>query len=462
MKILILGMAPLPGQRARHHSAPGLRTWQLTRPLLERGHQVCLVTFGQAGGGQRGARQRWPSLRQVRLDADAFTDGQQLCSVCAQFGPDAVVAASSYQCTLAAMNLSFGGPLWIDLPGDLMAEAQLRGDQGSAARDWVADYRSVLWPALRRGDRFSVVSRRQRHALIGQLGLAGRLNPQTLGQELVAVIPAAVQGPGRTPGGKARVPWSLPDDAFVVISSGGYNTWTDVQTLAQGLRLAMDREPRLHFVSAGGAIAGHHEQGFELLKQAATASPHAHRMHLPGWLWPADLARLYARAQLGLNLDRPCYEAELGSRNRLLDWLRYGVLPVTTTCTELAATLARQGAALVVPPGDPEALARCLVGQATRGQELAAAGQQGRQLVLQQFSYEATTLPLRGWAAQPQRAGDAGQRILPGLAPGEDLAAELRRLRIQLRATRASPAFWLARRGGSLVRRIWKTLYPKD
>ena len=46
-RLLVFGMAPLPHERSRWHAAPGLRTWQLTRPLVRGGHRVHLVTFGE-------------------------------------------------------------------------------------------------------------------------------------------------------------------------------------------------------------------------------------------------------------------------------------------------------------------------------------------------------------------------------------------------------------------------------
>ena len=38
--------------------------------------------------------------------------------------------------------------------------------------------------------------------------------------------------------------------------SGGYNLWTDVDTLFRGLEAAMARNPKVHFLSTGGAIDG--------------------------------------------------------------------------------------------------------------------------------------------------------------------------------------------------------------
>ena len=49
----------------------------------------------------------------------------------------------------------------------------------------------------------------------------------------------------------------IPDDAFVIFYSGGYNTWTDVETLFAALDQLMADYPQMYFVSTGGKIEGH-------------------------------------------------------------------------------------------------------------------------------------------------------------------------------------------------------------
>ena len=457
MRLLLLGLGPLPFERSRKHSAPGLRTWQFCRPLLQDGHRLRLVTFGEAARGAPPAGSE--GLSRVRLSAGDFLDGPRLRRVRDEFAPEAMITASSYQCTRAAASLGQDSelPLWIDLPGDLLAEAQLRAAAAGDER-LVADYRSILLPALARGDRFSVVSARQRHCLVGQLGLAGRLGPATLGEELVELVPAGVEPPSEPAGRLSSLP---PAGSFVVFSSGGYNTWTDVPTLFQGLAEAMRRDPTIHFVSAGGAIAGHAEQPYQQLQQLVRGSPLRRRFHLLGWLRPGQLRALYARGQLGINLDRPCYEAELGSRNRVLDWLRHGLCCLSTTCSELTSRLADEGLIVGLAPGDPAALARRLLELSAARDELPEMGRRARLVVLQRYSLGRTTQPLRRWALAPCRAGDLP---LPEQLGGQDpeaLAAELQRLDERLRVMHRSLTYRTMRRGERLAGRLKRSIFPK-
>ena len=48
-------------------------------------------------------------------------------------------------------------------------------------------------------------------------------------------------------------------DAFVLLWSGSFNTWCDVDTLFTGIERAMERLPSLVFLSTGGEVRGHDE-----------------------------------------------------------------------------------------------------------------------------------------------------------------------------------------------------------
>jgi len=444
-RLLIIGVSPLPVDRSRRHAAPGLRAWQFARALSRQGHDLCLVTLGERHGSVAGAG---APLRRVSLPAGDFTDAEQLQEIHDDFGPDAVITAGSYQPTVAAYLLRSDRPLWIDLPGDMMAEAQLRAAMDDE-HSFMSDYLSILRRALLRGDHFSAISGAQRLSLVGQLGVAGRLGPGTLGRELVSVVPPAVEPAPRVT--LRPRPDGVPPDAFVLLSSGGYNTWCDVETLVAGLEGAMAQDPGIHFVSAGGAVADHCVERYRRLQELVERSPHARNFHLLGWQWPEELGALYAASQLGINMDLQCYEAELGSRNRLLDWLRHGLPCLTTAGSELARQLCDAGAGWATPPGDPEQLTGRVLELAAEPEQLASAGATGRALVSDRFSPEETTRPLLRWAAAPRRAGDHDAPRPAWDRSPELLEAELARAEAQLRAVRGSLAFRGMRRAEDLA-----------
>jgi len=177
------------------------------------------------------------------------------------FDPQAVIGATVYAASVA-LRLRLELPFWADVFGDFMAEAQARArvgaNDGVVARFWQA-----FLPVLEHADRFSCVCETQRWALTGQLGLSGRLSSLTAFEPLVSLIPCAAEAQ-RSPveAGPLVRGVRLPEEAFLVLWSGSFNTWCDVDTLFAGLELAMRRERRMYFVSTGGAVRGHDEKTY--------------------------------------------------------------------------------------------------------------------------------------------------------------------------------------------------------
>ena len=99
-------------------------------------------------------------------------------------------------------------------------------------------------------------------ALIGELGLAGRLNAATDGHELVSVIPCGVEEDDYVHKTRVFRGIDVDEDAFVVLWSGGFNTWTDIETMFEALIYAMECDPSIHFVATGGQIDGHDEKTY--------------------------------------------------------------------------------------------------------------------------------------------------------------------------------------------------------
>jgi hypothetical protein len=120
-----------------------------------------------------------------------------------------------------------------------MAEAQAK-----AAVDKDDQFLYNYWNQERqvidKGDIFSCVSTPQLYAVIGELGARGRLNQYTNGYNFAYVIlegfPEFEESAYGNGGIRGR---EVAEDDFVVLWSGGYNTWTDVDTLFQALEGAM-------------------------------------------------------------------------------------------------------------------------------------------------------------------------------------------------------------------------------
>ena len=411
--LLVAGVGPLPPQSPARLYAPGLRIWGMARELARAGHAVRLVwaQFGDAAEVSASIIDLAPgdpTARPFVPRAEPVPPGgwpALLVRLAREHAAQAAIGSTDIMNhALATAGLAI--PLWLDYFGDPMAEAQLQAfaaasDAGQAPR-W-----SLVAPALARADRLSGCSREQSGALWGELAACGRLNQHTAFDPLVACLPPWIEPipPDADPTPLVRGV-RAPEDALLIFQTGGFNTWLDVQTLFAALSFAMDRNPRLHFAATGGAIAGHHTGGFARFEAAVAASPHRARFHLLGWLPLGRVPRLIAEGDLGLNVDLPCAEGRLGTRNRLLDWLLEARPVLTTPGCELAEDLIARGHAGPLPHGDPAAAGQALLDYAADSSPLRAAAARGAADLRATQTAAQNLRPLLDWAAAPKPASD--------------------------------------------------------
>lgn len=423
-RILLCGLCPLPFENTLRSFGPGIRTWQMALPLARAGHEVHVRAMRIPGAYEEGAGgsdlETVEGIRIERLDQAAFDDPDALRGRIDELAPDALVGATVYG-SHALARLSPTLPFWADQFGHVMAEAQAKARLEKA--DWPLDhFWSLIEPVLRTADRVSTVSERQRWAAVGELGAVGRLGWRNCGVELTATMPCALVPPRSAEIGPVLRGSRIPHDAFVALWSGGYNVWSDVETLFQALELAMDRRPELHFVSTGGEIGGHDEKTYRGFEKLVAASGHRARFHLQGWV-EADLVPSYqAEADLGVLTEKVMYEGQLGSKNRIVQWLGGGLPVLYNRVGDLGDLLADEGLGLTFEVGDAEAMAERLVWAAENRPALARLAEAARDYASRELTFEATSRELVAWGARPLRAPDRQARI--DLLEQEQLAAE--------------------------------------
>lgn len=413
-------------------TAPGARTWQIVQTVLdglalaERAEaQVMVVGLDSARREASGAAMNI----ELPLDPVLLQDAQANptasftylpCSIedFKQMGqgkwpellseaPAAIVATGSAQpyATAALYARHVQRPLWVDVFGDPLAELQSRAELFPERKDendslyyhtW-----KLLMEALVQGDVFSSLSSRQRYALIGHLGVAGRLNRSTRCYEFVHPIPYGVF-PVTAP------PMPEPRDHayFVVMWCGSFNTWMDVDTLAYGVIKAWQKNRRLRLLIAGGACVGYNELSFQRFSEIVRRENASEAVRVVEWQPFGELNRLYAEADVGLSIDRLTYEAMLGSRTRLIHFLLAGKPVISTTPTELAEDLEREGLLFPFRMGDPDHLAEVLLYAGERRAELSELGRRGREYVLTRYHGRVLGASLIEWLGNPSFAPD--------------------------------------------------------
>jgi glycosyltransferase involved in cell wall biosynthesis len=433
--LLVVGLGPLLDQNVRRFGGQCLRTWHFTKPLLDDGHSVRLVTLPLYDPDD-------PNMENAALVRRAYRDFEYqafsncdfdfihrtLTELARSFAPDAIVGVNHLASWVAA-RLPLAVPLWADLNGYEMAEKQGQaaclGDDSVLAEAWRKE--SLI---ARRADKLSTVSRPQLHALLGEMAGLGRLNRHTFHYHFAHHIPNAAHPafyeltPYSTPapetsadaGGetistpflRGRV---VPEDAFVLLWSGGYNYWTDPDFLFEFLDIALDANPALHFVSTGGAIAGYNEQTYRQFEAHVRTSPNRDRYHLLGWLTGDELLAVYREADLGLNIDEPNYETFFGARNRINNFMAAGLPVLTTYGSEISLLLDEAECGVVCFSHDADELAEMVLSLSRDLPYCRTLGQAARRYAREHFAPETLTQPLRNWAREPQLAPDNAEKL---------------------------------------------------
>ncbi len=412
-KLLVLGHTPLPTEPQRLQNAGNLRTWHLVKPLLDQGHEVRLVGARSQDSYPEGTdpqlERTEANLHYFSVEPELFHDSSYLQEHHDEQQPDAVLGINTYPAS-RAVTIETDRPVWCDLNGWVMAEAQTKaatyGDDRYLSHFW-----NMEQAVLDRADVISTVSRAQQLATVGELATRGRLNRATVGYQFTHHIPNALSEGNYDHRFEVIRGKLVPPDAFVVLWVGGYNTWTDVDLLYRALETTMTQVEDIHFVSTGGAVKGHDDLTFQRFVDLLETSSISDRVHFVGWVPTEHVPSYYHEADLGINVDNRNYETLFGARNRLNDMLKVGLPILTTLGTEISLDLAASELALTVEIGDSDGFAERILWAHTNREQLQAKGRAAADFGAREYSYSRTTEPLVYWARRPQRAPDLGRRV---------------------------------------------------
>jgi len=421
--VIVVGVGPVPAGNPERIYAPGLRLFAFSQTIHRSGFRVLMgeADFNPPKADElriTNCKLRIANSPQVLVEwerrplpLDPHVAAKTIAAWISQEKPIAIVSTTDVM-NLASALAGGDTPRWMDYFGHPMAERQelafVHGSDAGLADQW-----HYILPALLAGDHFSVCSTPQKYALIGELGAAGRLNRLTSGSDLVTVVPPGVVHHEPEPDGRVAFRGSkVPQDAFCLLFTGGYNTWVDEQTLFKGIELAITQEGKagtgrqIHFISTGGEIKGHNEVTFERFRAHVNASPFAERFHFFGWVPLDTLPNFYSEADAAINCDRFTYEGLLGTRNRILSWANFGIPIITTPLCELSCDLISRGFAVGFPVGDADALCDCILKVAKNRGYYKEKAVSARGYILEEYRYEKFLKPLIDWLDRPRISPD--------------------------------------------------------
>ncbi len=291
---------------------------------------------------------------------------------------------------------------------------------------------SVLSGQLERGDLFLCASERQRLFWLGHLDAAGRINPATYDADptlgnLLAVAPFGIEEepPVRDGVGLRGRLAGIDESSRVLLWGGGVYDWLDPLPLIEAVGTLLDEVPELRLVFMGTVHPNPAVSAPAMLVRAralvrSMGIEHAVLFH-EGWVPYEERHNVLLDAEIGVSGHLLHIETALSFRTRILDYI-WACLPVLTTEGDaLGDLVASAGLGVVVPPGDPSAVAHGLRSLLLEP-ERATAARRAIQDIAPSMRWSAALRPLLDFCADPRPAADRhhaeGARLRLDRAPG--------------------------------------------
>ncbi|MFN8445490.1 MAG: glycosyltransferase family 4 protein [Caldilineaceae bacterium] len=416
-KVLLIGYNPPQLIQGVKIEAAHYRTWQFLEPLLDDGHEILLCAGARGEKAQSVAvPEAWAA--QLQVQPIAFGEAGWITPLQAahdRFQPDCIVAVNFSHC-LYATKLRTCKPIWMDIYGDMMTIMQASFYRTQSDRGLETSI-GFMHEVLRTGDAFSGCGAPQKHMTVGELAMAGRLNRRTFGYEFAHVVlpgslPKPDASPKRAPKRQALAAHGIGDDEFVVLWCGGYNTWTDVGTLFRGLEAAMQREPRLRYVSVGANTYEAVDNTYTQLQTLIERSKYKDRFVLLGWRPWSEIPAYYRESDIGINIDALHYETLYGTRTRLTEMIASGLPVITTYGPELSYLLEAKQAGLTFAVGDWQTLGNKLAQIADDPEQRDQLAERALDYARNELSFAATTACVRQWVKAPKLAPDKAPKAV--------------------------------------------------
>ncbi|MGH3977964.1 MAG: glycosyltransferase, partial [Pseudonocardiaceae bacterium] len=283
---------------------------------------------------------------------------------------------------------------------------------------------SVLSNQLRRGDFFLCASERQRHFWLGHLAAIGRLSPTLYDADpttrsLLDVAPFGLSGkPPQRTGPGLREQLGIGAGAKVVLWAGGVYSWFDPLTLLHAVDELRRSHPdvRLVFLGMRHPNPDVPEMGMAGQTRRLAASLGLTGRHVffnESWVPYEQRADWLLDADCGVTTHHEHVETTFAFRTRVLDYLWAG-LPIVTTDGDSFAELVRtEQLGIVVPAGDPGALADALA-RVLYDTGFTAGCRERMVAVAQRYTWETALAPLLEFCRHARPAADR----LRGGGPG--------------------------------------------
>jgi glycosyltransferase involved in cell wall biosynthesis len=277
-------------------------------------------------------------------------------------------------------------------------------------------YREALDVQLRVGDFFLCASERQRDYWLGMLSSVGRINPYTYAQDptfekLIAVVPFGLpreQPLHLRPVLKGVYKSIAPVDK-VLLWGGGVWDWLDAPMLVRAMPLILAHRDDVKVFFMGtrrpNASAAQTSALDDLVALSQDLGLYDRFVFFNDWVDYDQRQNYLLEADLGISLHLDHAETRFAFRTRLLDYLWAGLPMVCTAGDVLGESLAVQGVASLVAPGDVEGLAQAILSLLAIS-DLRAQNEARVKALAEHYRWDRVVQPLVNFCAAPHFAAD--------------------------------------------------------
>ncbi len=396
--ILVIGESPLPNIKSKNRTAYSLRTYQFFQSILKAQYYVDLLTIDTEAESYAMSQKSY-NYKHFVCPRKKRLVIKYIKKFLKTYKYEALVSVNNYPSYLSA-KAKPKIPFWADLNGWIMAEAT---SQAAVINDnaFLSFFYEREKKILMRADKISTVSLAQKYAVYGELAFIGRLNSKTNGYDFVSVIKNATDNFNEDIKDKKVFRGTkIPEDAFVVSFIGGYNTWVDEITLFKSLELSIKINPKIYYVSTGGAIKGLNDITYKNFLSLVKQSKYKDHYCFLGWVKTEDIPSIYKESDCGINTDKMCIETLTGARNRINEMIKYGLPVITTEGSEISKEL--KGVSLVVKNGDFEKISEYIIKLACNKELCKEITENQKTYASKNWNYLCTTKDLIAWLQYPK------------------------------------------------------------
>ena len=177
----------MPFENTKKTYASGIRSWHFTLAAKEAYCDVMIIGYRIPSAYV----EELPEIKFMQVDGidyynvdgPIFENKDWLLEKINAFNPDCIIGVNTHPSSVVA-KLNLPIPFWADLNGSVMAEAQAKAYVYDDDK-YLNHFFKMESKALSKADIFSTVSEAQGFSLIGELGIWGRLNKETMGYRFV-------------------------------------------------------------------------------------------------------------------------------------------------------------------------------------------------------------------------------------------------------------------------------------